>query len=376
MKAIPSTSWKFTTTRFVTTVGAIIFIALLAFGYAQEQSKPPVPDATKPAEQVYKNIQTLKGVPSDQVVPAMQFITASLGVQCQFCHVDGHFDSDDKMPKQAARHMMEMMFAINKDNFRGHKEITCNTCHRGSVHPMAVPEITETAMAAESAAQQPPQNNPNAANDIIAKYVAALGGASALDKVTSRVQTGTSTFGGYSVPIEVDSKAPNKRVSIMKTANGESATAYDGSNGWMSSPGRPARDMSSSDIEGAKMDADLHFPTDIAKEFSDWRVLPAAKVEDRDVQVLRGRTPDHPPVMFYFDQQSGLLLRIVRYAETPLGNNPMQIDYSDYRDVDGVKVPFKWTVSRPGNHFTIQIDKTEQNVPVDDAKFAKPASAQ
>ena len=104
--------------------------------------------------------------------------------------------------------------------------------------------------------------------------------------------------------------------------------------------------------------------------------MPAAKVEDHDVQVLRGRTPDHPPVTFYFDQQSGLLLRILRYAETPLGNNPMQIDYSDYRDVDGVKVPFKWTVSRTGNHFTIQIDKTTQNVPVDDAKFSKPASAQ
>jgi hypothetical protein len=85
--------------------------------------------------------------------------------------------------------------------------------------------------------------------------------------------------------------------------------------------------------------------------------------------------PDNPPIKLYFDAQSGLLLRLVRYAETPLGNNPTQIDYSDYRDVDGVKVPFIWAVSRPGNHFTIQIEKTQQNVPIDDAKFAKPPAS-
>jgi hypothetical protein len=161
----------------------------------------------------------------------------------------------------------------------------------------------------------------------------------------------------------------------MKPQGAESVTAYDGTSGWMVTTGRPLREMNSSDLDAAKMDADLHFATDIQKEFSDWRVLPEEKVGDHQAVVIRGRMPDKPPVKFYFDEQSGLLLRLVRFAETPLGNNPTQIDYADYRDVDGVKVPFSWTIARPGNRFTIQIEKTQQNVPVDDSKFAKPSAS-
>jgi outer membrane lipoprotein-sorting protein len=376
MKAISQGSWK-----IVSTLGIVLLLAIIALNirlsYAQAPAPRPEPDASKPAEAVFKNIQVLKGVPSDQVQPAMQFITASLGVQCAFCHVQGHFDQDDKKPKQTARDMMKMMFAINKENFNGHREVTCNTCHRGNLRPMAVPEITEAAMMPAGEAQQAAQGAPSgpSADQILAKYVTALGGASAINKVSSRVQTGTSTFGGYSVPIEIYSKAPEKRISIMKMPNAESVTAYDGTSGWMSSTGRPLREMNSAEQEAAKMDADLHFATDVQQEFSDWRVLPQEKVGDHETQVLRGRMPDNPPIKLYFDAQSGLLLRLVRYAETPLGNNPTQIDYSDYRDVDGVKVPFIWAVSRPGNHFTIQIEKTQQNVPIDDAKFAKPPAS-
>jgi hypothetical protein len=268
--------------------------------------------------------------------------------------------------------MMKMMFAINKDNFNGHREVTCNTCHRGNVRPMSVPEITEAAMPPH-AEEAPPANGPSA-DQIVAKYVTALGGADAVNKVTSRVQTGTSVVGGYTTPIEIYSKA-NKRISIMKPQGAESVTAYDGTSGWMVTTGRPLREMNSSDLDAAKMDADLHFATDIQKEFSDWRVLPEEKVGDHQAVVIRGRMPDKPPVKFYFDEQSGLLLRLVRFAETPLGNNPTQIDYADYRDVDGVKVPFSWTIARPGNRFTIQIEKTQQNVPVDDSKFAKPSAS-
>lgn len=372
MKLIRGSFWK-----VASTCGTFLTLTIIAFSirasYAQAPTQHPEPDASKPAEAVFKNIQALKGVPSDQVQPAMQFITASLGVQCSFCHVQGHFDQDDKPEKKTAREMMQMMFAINKDNFNGHREVTCNTCHRGSPRPKGVPEITEAAMPPHSESPQAENaaNGPTA-DAILAKYVSALGGESGIDKVSSRVQTGTSTFGAYSVPIEIYAKAPDKRISITKMPNAQSVTAYDGKSGWLASTGRPLREMNAADTAGAKMDADLHFATDIKQQFSDWRVLPNEKVGDHDAVVLRGRMPDHPPIKLYFDPQSGLLVRLVRYAETPLGNNPMQIDYADYRDVDGVKVPFQWTVSRPGNHFTIQIDKTQQNVPVDDAKFAKP----
>src|SRR5258708_38552852 len=89
-----------------------------------------------------------------------------------------------------------------------------------------------------------------------------------------------------------------------------------------------------------------------------------------------GNGEGNPPLHLYLDKESGLLLRLIRYAETPLGRNPTQIDYADYRDADGVKMPFRWTLARPGNRFTIRIEQVQQNVPVDDAKFAPaPASA-
>src|SRR3981189_1010461 len=91
--------------------------------------------------------------------------------------------------------------------------------------------------------------------------------------------------------------------------------------------------------------------------------------------MLSGQRPGEPPVELYFDTQTSLLIRLVRYAETPLGRNPTQIDYADYRDADGVKVPFRWTLARPGNRFTIQVEQIQQNVPVDDSKFAPPQAA-
>ena len=77
----------------------------------------------------------------------------------------------------------------------------------------------------------------------------------------------------------------------------------------------------------------------------------------------------------FFDKESGLLVRSIRYADTPLGRNPTQVDYADYRAQDGVKVPFQWTIARPLGRFTIQVTELQQNVPVDDKKFAKPAAA-
>src|SRR5271155_1995137 len=128
---------------------ALGIVALLAAGVvvvdvAKAQSTAPPQAAAggpKKAEEQLKNIQVLKGIPADQLIPSMQFITASLGVECQFCHVEGAFEKDDKKPKETARKMMEMMFAINKDNFDGHREVTCYSCHRGSTDPVGTPLV-------------------------------------------------------------------------------------------------------------------------------------------------------------------------------------------------------------------------------------------
>lgn len=95
--------------------------------------EPPQP--TKPAEEAFKNIQVLKGMPAPQLMPTMQGFTRSLGVKCDFCHVMGAFEKDDKPEKQTARKMLVMAHQINADNFNGHMRVTCWTCHRGSTEP-------------------------------------------------------------------------------------------------------------------------------------------------------------------------------------------------------------------------------------------------
>jgi hypothetical protein len=151
-------------------------------------------------------------------------------------------------------------------------------------------------------------------------------------------------------------------------------TAFDGPAGWLGNTGRPAREMSPAESEAAGLDAEFYLGLRLKEIFAQLR--PGRREEIGGVQclTLTGTRPDKPPVRLYFDAQSGLLLRVIRYGETPLGRNPTQIDYADYRQVDGVKIPFRWTLARPNNRFTIQLADVKSNVPVDDAKFAKPAS--
>jgi hypothetical protein len=113
---------------------------------------------------------------------------------------------------------------------------------------------------------------------------------------------------------------------------------------------------------------------DLRQIFRELRVQQQEKVDGRPTYVVSGIRDNRPPVQLYFDQESGLLIRLLRYVDTPLGLNPAQIDYADYRQEGAVRTPFRWTVARPGGRFTIQIDEMQQNVPIDDKKFAKPAA--
>jgi photosynthetic reaction center cytochrome c subunit len=337
-------------------------------------AQEPKSAGQKLAEEQFKNIQVLKGIPADQLIPAMQFITASLGVDCDYCHDHQAMDSDDKKPKKIARQMMTMMFDIDKSNFDGRLEVTCYTCHRGATKPVSIPVIKDEEGGPAAPEKKTIQNAALPKPDeLLDKYLAAVGGAAAVEKVTSRVQKGKlMAFGGQTFPAEVYSKAPDKRVSVMHLKDGDSVTAFDGQRGWMSVPGRPAHMMSASENESARLDADLYFPVHVKTLYSKFTVKSGEKIAEHDTYLVEGHEEGRPPLRLYFDTQMGLLLRMVRYAQTPLGLNPTQIDYADYREVDGVKVPFRWTVARPGNRFTIQVEEIRQNVPVDEAKFKAP----
>ena len=363
--------------------GGISLGLTLGLAGTRAQSAPaqaPAAGAAFPklAEEQFKNIQALKGIPADELVPSMQFIAASLGVECEFCHMRNEFAKDDKKPKVTARKMINMVMAIHKENFEGHREVTCYSCHRGSTDPVGTPIITAEEPKVGTGGGKKPGEEKFAlppGDQLLDKYLAAVGGADALQKITSRVQKGTLTaFGGQHFSVEVYSKAPDKRVSIMHLQSGDSLTAFDGKRGWLSVPGR-VHMMTAAENDAARMDADLYFAVHLKTLYQKFRVDAGEKMDGRDTYLVTGHSEGQPPLRLYFDQQSGLLLRLVRYADTPLGRNPTQIDYADYRDADGVKLPFRWTLARPGNRFTIQVEQLQQNLPVDDAKFAPPPPA-
>jgi hypothetical protein len=348
---------------------AIFAIASAACLHAQTSE-------SKTAEQVYKNIVQLKGTPADQVGPAMQFIAASLGVNCEFCHVQGKPEADDKGAKKTARSMMAMTAEINKASFGGRLQVTCYSCHRGSARPVNVPPVQESDMPAHPATAMAPAPTGGATatvDDITAKYVTALGGADAIRKVTSRAMKGTITAGGNQMPIELWTKAPNKRISINHMNNGDSITAFDGTIGWLGTTGRPAREMSAAEAGAAGLDAEFYLALRLKELFPQLRRGRPETLEGKECEVVNGSGPGRPAMRLYFDKESGLLVRMVRYADTPVGRNPTQIDYADYRSVDGVKTPFRWTLARPQGRFTIQLAEVKDNVDVDDSRFAKPA---
>jgi photosynthetic reaction center cytochrome c subunit len=354
-------------------------------GGAKAQSGAAAPtmaaSGSKTAVQQFKNIQVLKDIPADELIPTMQFVAASLGVECEFCHVPGAFEKDDKKGKQTARKMMAMMFTINQENFDGHGEVTCYSCHRGNPSPVGMPPVMSAEVtagpnhderAAESQGEQTKIVGGPKPDELFQKYEQAVGGNSAIEKVSSRVMRGTITFGDRNVPIDIYAKAPDRRISFIHTPDGDSVTAFDGREGWLAAPQRPLHEMHGADIDAAAMDADLHFPSHLKEMFDKTEGRGVEKIDDREAYLVSGDRPGKTPLRLYFDVKSGLLVRLIRYAETPLGWLPTQIDYADYREISGVKIPFRWTLARPGGRFTIQLSEVKQNVPVDDAKFAKP----
>jgi photosynthetic reaction center cytochrome c subunit len=367
----------------MTGVAVLIFAGAVSSLCAQAAhgQTAPATAAGETAGKKFKNVTVLKDIPADQLIPSMQFISASLGVECNFCHVESsgkmEFDKDDKDEKKSARKMMQMMFAINQNNFKGEREVTCNTCHRGAPHPQAIPAILAEGFKPEAAPEHEHNMTPAempSGDQVLAKYIQALGGQAALSRVSSRVETGKALMPeGPATPISIYTQAPDKRVSVMHTSKGESVTAYNGQGGWLSFPGRPLREMSASDQLAARLDAEAFYPNLLQQQFTELKSKEnKEKVAGQETNLVLGLTKGQPPVKFYFDKNSGLLLRMVHYTETPLGLNPTQVDFSDYWAVDGVKTPYRWTIARPSGAFTIQIDDVKQNVPIDAARFEEP----
>lgn len=351
---------------------------LLGAGLAVGQEQKP-----QMAEQVFRNVQVLKGIPVDEFMSTMGVFSAALGMSCEDCHAanDSKWENyalDTSARKLMARRMIVMMSRINKENFAGQQEVTCFSCHRGSNRPKITPNLATLYSAPldpDDIVEQAPGASP--ADQIFDKYIQALGGAQRLAGLTSYTAKGTSS--GYGPesdkrPVEIYAKAPNQRTTVIHTLNGESTTTYDGRSGWIAAPLRPAPvlALTGSSLDGARVDAALAFPARIKQILSKWRVGFPATIDDRDMQVVQGAGADGAIATFYFDAESFLLMRMVRYANSMVGRIPTQIDFADYREVAGVKMPFRWTVTWLDGKENFELTQVQPNVPIDAAKFARP----
>lgn len=317
------------------------------------------PSGEKPAEQVYKNIKVLTGMPASQLMPVMHLMRSSLGTRCDFCHVaeGNQYELDTKKEKETAREMIRMVLAINRDNFKGQARVTCNTCHRGQEHPVHVPPIgqgqfDDTTHGADH--HEAREALPSAA-EVLDRYIQALGGRAALENVKSRVSRGTllrmkvvdsgtpkawAVNRGQADPIEIVHLAPGKVTVTLGAPPQQVVQRLDGASGTMQSP-RGERPMTSEEVARMAEQTDLRKELKLRERADKAQVLRREPVDGRDAFVLRIREEDGTSRLFYFDVATGLLRRQVVNRPTVLGPDPEQTDFEDYRDVGGgVKVPF------------------------------------
>lgn len=341
---------------------------------APPSSQPQSGDAAGVAAANFKNVQVLKNISPDELLSSMRFMSVSLGVGCNYCHMDNHFDSDAKRPKQVARDMMRMMMSIDKNGFQGVRDVTCYSCHRGSPMPQGAPIIAGKTPQPAASAEHLPENLPTA-NQIIGNYIRALGGAEAIERITSREAMGTRVRNGKSSNVEIFERSPNMLEWVRHIPSGDRVVVLNGRQGWLQGPGQRLQDVLGTRLDAMEMAADLHFPLHIGQTFDELRVEYPEKINGRDAYVILAKKQGHEPVKFYFDESSGLLVRVLRYTESPLGAVPMRIEYSDYRSEDGILVPFRRIIARPNEIVTIQWQQVRQNISIDTARFAKPTTS-
>ncbi len=354
-------------------------------GRAGGQAQPESPSL---ARDVFENVPLFGDMPVDQFMDTMGMISGATSINCVDCHFDdgslgwGNYAVETPR-KQTTRAMIRMVGEINRTNFGGVPLVTCFTCHDGYPRPKATLNLevqygvppedpNEVFFPTEPAPSLP------TVNVVFDRYLAALGGRDQLD---SFVALGTYT--GYDtnlleVPLEIFAASPDRRTTVVQARFGASVRTYGEDAAWIASADRPLPliELTGPHLAGARMDAMLAFPAQVRELATRWRVGFPTFIDDREVQVVQGIGYDDLPVNMYFDAESGFLVRLVRFAETPIGNVPTQIDYADYREVSGVMMPFRWTETWSNGQSTIQLTEVRANVPIDPVRFERPAPAE
>jgi len=390
--------------RRIIAAAAISVVVLIAIGVALAQTA----SQEKPllAEQAFKNIQVFRGLPVDDFMETMGIMAASLDFDCSDCHVGAGTDEvnwpADTPRKQMARKMVLMVANINKSNFGGRQVVTCWTCHRNRDKPLVTP-IMDTiygTVTIEPDDEIPAAEGMPSPESILDKYIQAAGGAQRLAALKSFVGKGTSVgFGGFGGggDVELVAEAPDKRATIIvfkdAPGRGDQIRSFDGHTGWVRTPLNVLGEfqLSGGDLDGARLDAQLSFPGQIKQVLTSLKTGPPGSIKDlpaptsqaslqkdvtlgqtHDVDVVQGTGPRGLLVTLYFERKTGLLLRELRYGNSPIGRVPTQIDFADYRDVSGIKLPFRITYAWLDGRDSIVLNEIKTNVAVSEAKFGKP----
>jgi len=358
----------------------VVGLVLAGAGIASAQVSPA--NEGKTAEQVYKNIKVLTGTPANELNQSMHLMKGATGMDCLYCHIEREWEKDVKPAKDVARAMITMMMDINKRNFGGRQVVTCNTCHNGRPVPAAVPvfPVLEPVEAAKPALP--------AVDQILAKYVQALGGDAAIRKVTSRVITGTQfipTGPGGTVPtpaaVERSQRAPNLAVTTYRAPTYAISQGFDGTTAWSQDQAGRVTEPVTVDVARAARSADFYEPLNLKRQYAQLTVRGIEKVNGRDAYLVVGIPQGDKPESLYFDTQTGLLLRKQTVLPTPIGDSPYQVDFDDYRDTgSGVKFPFLMRMT-PANsrtelapEATLRVSSVKDNTPIEESKFVKPVT--
>jgi hypothetical protein len=322
-----------------------------------------------------KNVQLLTGLSDLPLQRTMNFMRASLGVHCDYCHVfdnEWHFDKDDKATKLVARKMIQLTADINTQYFNSKPVVSCYTCHQGHIttvgtptFPVAVPDFPTVVPA-----QNDPGPLPSVA-DVLDHYETALGGRTAIDRMRSRSLKGSVQMWDHEPhPIEISQVAPDKYLSIMTTGQGRNFRGYDGSTGWARSA-ESVRKLGGGALSELVRIADIYKDMRIKERRPGLKVIGKEKIGDKDCYVLEAPVSQNTTEKLFFDTATGLLKRRLTLMETKVGVVPERFDFDDYRDVDGVREPFSVDMYYvdPWVSQIRQYTEIKHNVALDDSIF-------
>ncbi len=418
----PGSPWRLR----ASTLCLMCAIVAAAASAASAQAQPAAPPAAPQTAGAYKNVQVLKDLTPAQLHDSMVYFAAVMGGNCSSCHVrgaDGEFayEKDDNDHKTTARTMIPMTRAINTQHFKGEERVTCATCHQGRLEPSPIIQaalpLTPDQLAARApqpgrggagapggpppaagappAGGQPPagagraqgaggraapgggrgpQRPTETVDQVLDKYIQALGGMDALAKLKTRTRTGTVTNrGAQTAPVVVEDTASGQVRTSIDGQPAASVRAFDGKAAWALN-GPRVRDFEGVEATNVSLAADLALPADLKSSYAALAVQNYARIAGHQVISLQGRRANGVTEQLMFDRESGLLARRVIRLRTPMGELPVQIDYSDYRPIDGVQTPFEVRIADWESVSVFTFAQVAMNAPIEAARFARPAN--